>query len=680
LQWCDSETLAWLHYLMRSALPSRLFLIATLRLEELNPGNALDSWLKDLHSGVSLDEVELKPLSSPETRTLAENEAGHPLELAVAERLFAETEGHPLFVVESVRMASDPNTTPEDWSPSRKSSNPIPTSPTIRAVIARRLALLSPAARDLAGLAATIGHSFNYSILVKASKEINEATLVHALDELWQRRIIREHGTNAYDFSHDKIRIEAYQGLSTARRRYLHRCVAEGLEDLALDSQSADPGEEVEEFSGRIGSHYEKAGLTDRAIPYYQQAAEVARRVFANEQALHYYQLALALLHSPAGQVSSPFPAAQIEEQIGDLLLLMALRSEARVAFERGLQLLPLSDPVGRANLERKIGNTWRDEYHFVDSLVIYNRALVTLGNSPNEEGAAEQTWWQCWIQIEIEVQNVYYWMAWIEKSEVLYQDMIPLVERYGSSLQRAVFYQLMGMVRLRANRYAATREIVALVETAVEVSIKAGISERIPADHFGFGFILLLNGEIDRAEEEIGTALRLAEQRGDLSLETRCLTYLTIAQRKRGNVGPVQRLARRALAAAEMAKMPEYEGAAKANLAWAALKDGNPADARKHALAALELWDQSPGLQAAATPYFWTAIWPLVRVYLDEGDLPSAFSFARKLLEPQRKALSVELTEALSRAVEFWDSNDPQTARDGLVSTIALAETLAEF
>lgn len=72
------------------------------------------------------------------------------------------------------------------------------------------------AARDLAGLAATIGHFFSYAVLAKAAREIGEGMLVDALDELWQRRIIRETVAGGYDFSDDKIRAAAYQGQQCA--------------------------------------------------------------------------------------------------------------------------------------------------------------------------------------------------------------------------------------------------------------------------------------------------------------------------------------------------------------------------------------------------------------------------------------------------------------------------------
>ena len=121
-----------------------------------------------------------------------------------------------------------------------------------------RLAQLSPPARELAELAATIGREFSFKLLAKASGR-DEDTLVRELDELWQRRIVREHGADAYDFSHDKLREVAYGSLSAARRRLLHRHVAQALE--TLHAAELDP------VSHQVAAHYERAGLPEQAVP-----------------------------------------------------------------------------------------------------------------------------------------------------------------------------------------------------------------------------------------------------------------------------------------------------------------------------------------------------------------------------------------------------------------------------
>ncbi len=43
-------------------------------------------------------------------------------------------------------------------------------------------------------------------------------------------------------------------------------------------------------------AHYERAGLPEQAAPYYLRAAVVARRVYANEEAIALLQRGLALL------------------------------------------------------------------------------------------------------------------------------------------------------------------------------------------------------------------------------------------------------------------------------------------------------------------------------------------------------------------------------------------------
>jgi predicted ATPase len=116
------------------------------------------------------------------------------------------------------------------------------------------------------------------------------------LDELWQRRILREQGAEAYDFGHDKLREVAYASLSAARRRLLHRRVAQALESVHAHDLDA--------VSGQIAVHYERAGQPERAALYYRRAAEMARRMHAGDGAIQYHQRALTLLEKASADNS----------------------------------------------------------------------------------------------------------------------------------------------------------------------------------------------------------------------------------------------------------------------------------------------------------------------------------------------------------------------------------------
>ncbi|MFQ6102464.1 MAG: ABC transporter substrate-binding protein [Anaerolineae bacterium] len=285
LQWCDRETLRWLHYLLRFDPQARLLIVGTLRPEETGADHPLASLLSALRRSGGLTEIELGPLDEAETASLGAHVAGRKLDPAMATHLYQETEGNPLFVVETVRAAAG------DWSmvPDTRSliSSLRSLPPKVQAVITARLAQLSSPARELVNVAATIGREFTFDVLARAS-DSDEDTLVRGLDELWQRRIVREQGADAYDFSHDKIREVIYEGLSPPRRIHLHRKVATALEELHE--------ERTEEIAVQLARHYAEAGEGEKAVEYLLQAGDWARGLYAYQGAIEHYQRALAFL------------------------------------------------------------------------------------------------------------------------------------------------------------------------------------------------------------------------------------------------------------------------------------------------------------------------------------------------------------------------------------------------
>jgi DNA-binding SARP family transcriptional activator len=295
LQWCDQDTLEWLHYLLRFGSEVPLLIVGTMRTEEVGPRHPLMTLLTDLRSTGQLTEVALGPLDASETAELGMFLARRGLDPDEERRLYAETEGQPLFVVETVRagLAGAERALLAGTRPTpvgeRTASSMDRLPPKIHAVIAARLAQLSDSARELVRLAATIGRAFTLDLLIQVSDDDMDS-LVGVLDELWQRRIVREHGTSAYDFSHDKIREVAYAEMSAARRALLHRRVAHALEHI----HAAD----LDTISARLATHYEQGGLAAEAVPYFQRGAGLAQRVYANAEAIHLLKKGLALLGS----------------------------------------------------------------------------------------------------------------------------------------------------------------------------------------------------------------------------------------------------------------------------------------------------------------------------------------------------------------------------------------------
>ncbi|SPT60478.1 ATP-binding protein [Actinomadura madurae] len=262
-QWSDAQSLRLVHYLVRAAPSARLLVAVTARKEDLDAGHPLGTLIRSLRALGRFTEIELGRLGREETALLAERITGMPLDAADLQRLYGDSEGNPLFLVEALR-ADAPAATPK-----------------VQAVIAGRLARLSEPAAELAGVAAAVGRAFTADVAAAASG-FDERTFVSALDELWRRGIVRAHGPSAYDFSHGRIRDAAYAALGPPRQRRAHLAVARALEEGGGAAAA-------------LAAHYEKAGATAAAVRWHERAARDAQWLHAHADAARALERALEL-------------------------------------------------------------------------------------------------------------------------------------------------------------------------------------------------------------------------------------------------------------------------------------------------------------------------------------------------------------------------------------------------
>jgi len=295
LQWCDQETLEWLHFLLRFEPHNALLILGTARSEESPPEHPLSSLARQLQMEKKVAVIELSALDAAEMAKLASQVRGQAFDTTETVRLYRETEGNPLFVIETIRAGIADTVTSETMTPTAATSDGSYTLPPgVHAVILRRLSQLSPSARKVVEIGAAIGRAFPFDLLLRVGSE-DEETVTHALDELWQRRVVRDEEANLFDFTHDKLREVAYMETSLPKRRLLHRQIAQALEVIKADV--------LDDTSAQLAAHFEQAGLYEQAIPYYLRAGMTATRVYANDDAINLLTRALELLtYLPPGE------------------------------------------------------------------------------------------------------------------------------------------------------------------------------------------------------------------------------------------------------------------------------------------------------------------------------------------------------------------------------------------
>src|SRR5262249_8683282 len=91
-----------------------------------------------------------------------------------------------------------------------------------------------------------------------------------------------------YGFIHSLYQNVLYEQVSTSRRVQLHRRIGEKGEELY--------GERASEIAAELAMHFERGRDYERATKYLEQAAIIAQRLYANEDAINLLLRALALL------------------------------------------------------------------------------------------------------------------------------------------------------------------------------------------------------------------------------------------------------------------------------------------------------------------------------------------------------------------------------------------------
>ena len=273
MQWCDQETLAFITFCLGLADGGQILVAATLREDNLDEDPELSGWIVRMRASGLLTELSLSPLEAADTAQLAEAVSGQRLPETDADLLHAATGGFPLYIIEAIRGTAVAGGTP------------LPVGD-LAAVLRKRLDQGTVAAREVAALAAAVGTNFTLDLLTEAS-DMDAGLVVAAVDELWRRRIVRVFG-DGYDFSHDLLRESAYAGISPPKRWLLHRRIAQGLE--LLHAEDADG------VAAQLAEQYARAGRPERAVAYYQRAADVAAGMFAHAEAIRLHEKALSII------------------------------------------------------------------------------------------------------------------------------------------------------------------------------------------------------------------------------------------------------------------------------------------------------------------------------------------------------------------------------------------------
>ena len=287
--WIDPTSREWLDLTIDRVPTLPVLLIITFRPEFTPP------WVG--HPQVTLLSLSRLP---PRQRALMimRVTGGKPLPEEVSDQIIDRTDGVPLFIEELTKAVVESGLLADEGDRYTVAGSlpPLAVPATLQGSLLARLDRLAPV-REVAQIAAALGRQFSHE-LISAITGMPQRQLDDALGQLVRAELIFRRGAPPdaeYTFKHALVQDAAYGTLLRGRRQQLHARITATLERQFPEIAKTRPE--------LLARHCTEAGLFEKAIGYWTQAATISVNryaiVEANLQARKGLALLLHLLDGP---------------------------------------------------------------------------------------------------------------------------------------------------------------------------------------------------------------------------------------------------------------------------------------------------------------------------------------------------------------------------------------------
>ena len=527
LHWADAATIAWLGYLIRNVSSPSLNLLVTSR--PLEGQTNLIKLLQVLSREDRLVQIQLSVLPESVMQKMAIVLSQKHNEL-LSDWLIENAEGNPFFVTELVRYAQRIGLLKKDGSLDQELLDLSPAIPaTIQNLIESRLLKLSEKARYLLHVAAIIGREFDFE-LAKQVASFSETDTLDAVEELQAAHLIKPLLDDKFIFDHSLTMQVALSDMNETRRRFLHRRVAETLEEVFRN--------DLDPVTGLIAHHFMHGKVPDRAKLFSFRAGQLASNLAAWVEALAFYQQALDLEAVDAEHASIFLAMGTAHIHMGDFALATKdfhsavelaqasknwqLLEDAHLGFIQSLvpqaryveaieaskklresgppELAVCAEFSWGASLSINSGNPVEAEYHLREAERLLHDQAGTFETKITS------------LQIKYQLGAVLGQQGRIEEAMALYREVLDSIQHGEGTLD--TFRNIMLYNHLAYYAHLLGDASAAMyAQTGIKLAQEKGSLSHLSSFYSTLGEIALAKGELDTAESHFQDGLRLAEQ-----------------------------------------------------------------------------------------------------------------------------------------------------------------------
>ena len=214
LHWADASTRAFLAFLARSLRDERVLLVASYRPDELHRRHPLRPLLAELERGPRARRIELVPLTRDELAEQLEDILGAAPDEANVDRLYARSEGNPLFTEELLAAGLD-------------GRGELP--PTLRDALMVRIERLPEDAQEVLRVLSA-GRRLDHALLAEASGPRVAAPCARPCATAAAGHVIEADDEGNYAFRHALLREVVHDDLLPGEHAELHLALARAFE------------------------------------------------------------------------------------------------------------------------------------------------------------------------------------------------------------------------------------------------------------------------------------------------------------------------------------------------------------------------------------------------------------------------------------------------------------------
>jgi tetratricopeptide (TPR) repeat protein len=476
--------------------------------------------LKRMKNEGLYDEMSLNRLDANDTRGVIYSiftEAEFPE--SFIELVYDESEGNPLFIIEMLKLLSKMEVltrAEHGWKLSSKVSR-IEVPSKVNDVIMNRLDSMSREERNIVEVASIEGQRFGSDTLCHCL-ELPRMKVLRLLQDLEDSHHLIHASKKDYHFDHIKIREVVYDGLMPELRVEYHRLIGEHLR------KSYDEGE----YAAKIAHHMLEAGEEREAIPYLLKAGDHAKSLFANEEAIGYFDNGIGIVDKHMEQ--NPDPDLQrmklpMLKGRADVRMLIGQYDGARVDFKCLAEVAQeLGDKKECASGLKGIGDTFWRTGDYKDALEYFKESLKISKEIGNREGEGSSLF---------NIGGIHYEWGDYEEALECMEESLRISREIGNRRGEGYALNHIGIIHECRGNY---EEALECYEESLKISREIG--NRVVEGYAlnNIGGIHDHRGNYEEALEYYKESLKISREIGDRLVEGRTLNNIGEFYRDRGN------------------------------------------------------------------------------------------------------------------------------------------------